>query len=106
MKGLEKSEFKKLNWKDNATKIGKDNGLIYFIGRFNIGTKTFMEYRVSNSFGALDIKPYFMVSCDFQDFGSFGGVSKRFYNLKDAKYFCQLHFEEFIKNTFYETRNN
>lgn len=102
MKSLKKSGFKKLKWRDNATKIGKEKGLIYFIGSFKIGTKTYMEYRVSNSFGALDIKPYFMVSCDFQDFGSFGGVSKSFKTLKEAKDFCQEHFEKFIIDTFYE----
>lgn len=62
MKSLEELEFKKLKWKDNATQFGKEKGLIYFIGSFTIGRKVFLEYRVSNALGSMDVKPYFMVT--------------------------------------------
>ena len=32
MRNLEKSEFKKLTWKDNATEFGKERGLAYVVG--------------------------------------------------------------------------
>ncbi len=100
MRNLEKSEFKKLTWKDNATEFGKERGLAYVVGEFSIDDKPtyFIEYRITNNYGALlDIKPDLRIFCSEKNFKSFD-----FKDMEEAKKYCQKHFEQFIINTFFK----
>jgi len=100
MKNLEKSEFKKLTWKDNATDFGKERGLVYVVGEFSIESKPsyFIEYRITNNYDAiLDVKKELRIFCSENTFKSFD-----FKDMEEAKQYCQKHFEQFITKTFFK----
>lgn len=102
MIGLEKSEFKipfkKLEWRDNVTDVGKKTGLIYLIGDFHIDKTPsyFIEYRISNSYSGGERQEKMMVFCNKYDskLGDFDSID-------EAKDFCQSHFQGFIMDTFF-----
>lgn len=100
MINLEKSGFRKLEWRDNATDFGKERGLVYVIGEFFIENKPsyFIEYRISNNYGSiLDIKKDLRIFCSEKSFKSFD-----FKDLEEAKKYCQKHFESYIIKTFFK----
>lgn len=100
MKNSKALEFKKLEWRDNSTKLGKERGLIYFIGEFFIENhpSKIIEYRICNNYdGILDVKQSLRVFCTENEFKTFD-----FDEVREAKRYCQIHFEEFITKTFFK----
>ena len=90
---------KKLIWVNNITKIGQENGYIHEIGKFpiNAARDTFIKYDISNSFAGLKPMSEIMVFDPFED-----TKLASFENIEEAKEYAQKHFENYIKETFFE----
>jgi hypothetical protein len=89
--------FKKLDWKDNTTDIGKKDGIVYFIADFYIDGNQIWTYYATNysrscaAPGSCKFKAWFI-----------GGNIGEFDTLEEAKDACQLHFQKKVLEIFFD----
>ena len=89
--------FRKLEWRDNTTDLGKKAGYVEFIGEVYQSEKhrhPFITYYISNNFGG-KLNDKLLASND----GLFIGEFESLFASKKA---CQNHFEETIIKTFFD----
>lgn len=92
-----KIPFRKLNWRDNTTDLGKKSGYVEYIGDIYQSGKhrnPFITYYISNNYGGkLNLKV--QATQDGSHVGFFDSID-------EAQDMCQKHFEETIIKTFFE----
>lgn len=92
-----KIPFRKLNWRDNTTDLGKKAGYVEFIGEIYQSEnhrQPFTTYYISNNYGG-KLNNKLQATND----GLFIG---EFESLFAAKETCQKHLEETILKTFFD----